>query len=243
MTGSGTTVRGIDRPLRAGRAELRSQVGRSRHLYPLLERTRAGGLTADRLDPRCELVIDGFQSSGNTFVMRAVRSAQSRPRRIAGHLHAAGLVRRSVALGLPTVVLVRPPRDSVASAASRWSGPSLGQWLRMWTRYHAGVGPVLDDILLVTFAEATTDLHGVTVAINRRFRLDLDEFADDAERMQEIYGKDPDGPERADRRVRKAAALEQLDDRRFAALVERADSLHRRLLASRGPHLDGNREP
>ena len=66
-----------------------------------------------------ELVIEGFQRSGNTFAVFAFEMAQDRPIRSAHHLHASAQVSRAVKLGVPVLLLVRDPRDTIVSHVIR----------------------------------------------------------------------------------------------------------------------------
>ena len=65
------------------------------------------------------LVIEGFPRSGNTFSVAAFQIANGQDLHVGRHLHGAPHVLRAVRLGLPTVVLIRRPREAVLSYLTR----------------------------------------------------------------------------------------------------------------------------
>ena len=88
-------------------------------LYRLL-RTRqnlAGAVTPDK-----QLVIEGFPRSGNTFARRAFLMAQGEgfdKTRISVHFHVPAQVVRAARWQIPTLVLIRKPKDAVLSFVVR----------------------------------------------------------------------------------------------------------------------------
>lgn len=83
-----------------------------------------------------ELVIEGFERSGNTFAVVAFETAQPRPVKTAHHLHAAAQVVSAVRMGVPTLLLIRPPEGQPVVA----DDPQA--------RYHREAGTVGMDTLL-----------------------------------------------------------------------------------------------
>jgi hypothetical protein len=116
-----------------------------------------------------EICIEGFLRSGNTYTVIAFQRAQPRTVSIAHHVHAAGAVLEAVRLGTPTLVLIRPPEESVLSYVIRWPSLSIGQALRGYARFYGPVLPVRDRVVVARFDEVTTDLGGVIGRVNERF--------------------------------------------------------------------------
>src|ERR671920_2182155 len=83
-------------------------------LYRLL-RTRKDLTRA--VTPDTQLVIEGFPRSGNSFARRAFIMAQDEPQiknHIAHHLHVPAQVVQAARWQIPTLVLIRRPRDAVS---------------------------------------------------------------------------------------------------------------------------------
>src|SRR5215211_5813810 len=70
--------------------------------------------------PDTQLVIEGFPRSGNSFARSAFVMAQSESPgkiRIAHHMHVPAQVVRAARWQIPTLVVIRRPRDAVLSFA------------------------------------------------------------------------------------------------------------------------------
>ena len=83
-----------------------------------------------------ELVIDGFTRSASTFAVVAFQLAQPRPVRVGHHLHAPGQIIRAVRLGVPVLLTVRPPEDTVLSLVVREPYVTIPQGLHAYARFH-----------------------------------------------------------------------------------------------------------
>lgn len=126
--------------------------------------------------PNAEAVIEGFWRSGNTFVVQAFRAAQQRPIRLAYHTHAAASVLRGVRLGLPALVLVRPPLATVSSLLLKHPAALPGQTLREYIAFHRRIWPLHEQFVTATFDEATRDLGLVIDRLNARFGTNFRRF-------------------------------------------------------------------
>ncbi len=161
------TLPGFLRQLSYG---LRAVVSVSPTLYLPIARRRYRRDTEDRIVERdTELVIDGFQRSGNTFSVVAFETAQERPVRIAHHLHAAAQIVAAVRLNVPTLVLIREPADSVLSHMIREPGISAKMALSNWIRFYEAVLPFMDRVVVGDFPDITSDFGSVISRINARF--------------------------------------------------------------------------
>lgn len=116
-----------------------------------------------------EVCIEGFLRSGNTFAVIAFQHAQPRQVSIAHHVHAAGAVIAAVRMRTPTIVLIRPPEDSVLSYVTRWPELTIGHALRGYVRFYASLVPYRDRFVIGRFDEVTTDFGAVIQRLNVRF--------------------------------------------------------------------------
>jgi hypothetical protein len=212
-------------------------LGRYAWLVVPIARWRGHGVPVGR---RTDLVIEGFPRSGNTFTVAAVSSAQPGPLRIAHHVHAPGNVFAAVHSGLPTIVLIAPPRAAVGEFATGKPDLTVGQVLRGWIRFYAPLVPVLDRLVVATADQVAADLTDVIRRVNARFGTALHDVAgtDEAVRrvreVMDAYVRNRSGPglplvgrsghEATDaerERVRRG-----YDSPRFTSLRARAERLH-----------------
>jgi hypothetical protein len=134
-----------------------------------------------------ELVIDGFTRSAVTFATIAFQLAQRRPVRVAHTLHAAGHVIEAARGGVPTIVTVRDPEQTVLSAVIREPYVTLGQALTAYTRFYAKIRPMRSRFVIGRFDEVTKDLGRVIRRVNERFGTRFDEFEHNERNVGRCY--------------------------------------------------------
>jgi hypothetical protein len=154
------------RKLRQARFELMSVLGRFPRLIPILAPYRR----AETVEPDTRFVIEGFPRSGNTFATAAFEVA-TRPRKpkLGHHVHSPGHVLAAVRLGVPVLVVVRPPKDSILSFVIQQPHISIAQALRAYVRFHRSLLPHLDRFVVATFDQVTGDFGEVLTRVRDRF--------------------------------------------------------------------------
>jgi hypothetical protein len=133
-----------------------------------------------------ELCIEGFLRAGNTFTVIAFQHAQPEPVSIAHHVHAAGAVIAAVRMRKPTLVLIRPPEQSVLSYVVRWPELTIGQALRGYARFYRPLLPQRDGFVVGRFEEVTSDLGRVISRVNERFGTSFAPFEPTEVNMQAV---------------------------------------------------------
>jgi hypothetical protein len=123
-----------------------------------------------------EIVIEGYPRSGNTFAVAALQFAQPRPIHIARHTHSPAQVIQAVRRGLPTLVLVRAPRDAAISLLIRESGGSLECALQRYLEYYTRIHRHRDGFVVGAFDEVVGNFGAVIDRLNRAFGLGLTPF-------------------------------------------------------------------
>jgi hypothetical protein len=115
------------------------------------------------------IVIEGFLRSGNTFSVAAFSIANGPELHVGRHLHGAPHVLRAVRLGLPTVVLIRQPRDAVLSYLVR--RPTLTPYdaLLEYLDFYRTTWPVRHHFVVAPFDRVTSDFGAVLEQVNERF--------------------------------------------------------------------------
>lgn len=116
-----------------------------------------------------ELFIEGSLRAGNTFTVIAFQQAQREPASVAHHVHAAGAVIAAVQMRTPTLVLIRPPEQSVLSYVVRRPELTIDQALRGYARFYRPLLPYRDEFVVGRFGDVTSDLGRVIRRVNDRF--------------------------------------------------------------------------
>ncbi|WP_454061660.1 hypothetical protein [Candidatus Nitrospira salsa] len=133
-------------------------------LLSLKEKNRQRLVRADS-----HIVIEGFPRSGNTFAVAAFAISQPHPLHIATHLHLSGQVIKAAQLKVPTLLLIRNPKDAVSSLVIRDPHISILHGLKYYIKFHLALLPFRNSFLTVTFEEATTDFGQVVSRLNEKF--------------------------------------------------------------------------
>jgi hypothetical protein len=119
--------------------------------------------------PGTAIVIEGFLRSGNTFSVAAFQIANGPALHVGRHLHGAPHVLRGVRMGLPTVVLIRQPRDAVLSYLVRRSTLTPYDALLEYLDFYRTTWPARDGFVVGLFDQVTRDFGAVLVQVNERF--------------------------------------------------------------------------
>jgi hypothetical protein len=134
-----------------------------------------------------EIVIEGYPRSGSNFAVAAFQLAQHTPVKMAHHTHAPANVIAAVRLGVPTIVLIREPEDSVLSLLIREPSLTLSQALRGYLRFYEPLLPYQDGFVVGPFAEVTTDYGPVIRRVNERFGSAFAEFAHTPQNVEACF--------------------------------------------------------
>jgi hypothetical protein len=152
-------------------------------LYRLLRRDRSRMVTSET-----QLVIEGFPRSGNSFARVAFVQAQREKVRIAHGLHVPAQVIRAARWHIPTLVLIRRPRDAVLSFAIR-DPISVDQALRYYLSFYETVEEYRGAYVLGRFEEVTEDYGRVIERINERFGTTFSPFRHDEENVGRVFAR------------------------------------------------------
>jgi hypothetical protein len=183
-----TIVESADVWLRRARYSVRTHISGSPALYLPLVRLRYRGVTDRVVGPDTDLVIEGFQRSGNTFAVIAFEVSQPRPYATAHHLHAAAQIIASARHGVPCLLLVRDPIETVVSQLQREPRVTPRQALTNWSLFHERVLPYRDDFVIGDFHDVTTDYGRVIKAVNHRFETEFAPFEHTEANVEKVFG-------------------------------------------------------
>ncbi len=123
-----------------------------------------------------DILIEGYPRSANSFSVAAFELAQGRPVRIAHHVHAPAHVIAAARAGIPAIVLIRDPGDSVPEFVIAKPHVTIAQALRGYVRFYEPLMRHWDRFVVGRFQDVTTDFGAVIRRVNCRFGTDFREF-------------------------------------------------------------------
>lgn len=154
------------------------------------------------ITPRHHITLEGFPRSANSFALRAFLYCNGGTRywAIGTHTHRHAQVTLSVRWNIPTLVVIRNPREAIVSLMSffiqsgrtqasqpeQFSG-FLRSSLRYYIRYHQQIEKLGHHIVISDFPVTTKHFDNVIHGINSKFGTNF-KPADDYSNMQrEIF--------------------------------------------------------
>lgn len=135
--------------------------------FPFYENRRHPARSAIR-PGHTALVVDGYLGCANTFAAQTLRLANP-DLYVARHGHRAAQILEGVRQRVPTLLLVRPPSDAIASIVVRQDFRTPAVELARFNAFYRFCEPVLDEVTVATFDQVTGDIDSVIDRINRRY--------------------------------------------------------------------------
>src|SRR5215203_3906793 len=214
--------------------------------FPLYRLLRTRKDLSRAVTPDKQVVIEGFPRSGNSFARRAFIMAQNETFdvvSIAHHLHVPAQVVRAAQWRIPTLVLIRRPRDAVLSLVIR-DPISVDQALRYYLSFYETAEKYRDAYVLGLFEEVTQDFGGVIRRINDKFGTTFSLFRHDEENVSKLFAgmeaqaRKKYGEKLWERKVQRPAAVRErikdeiqydLENPKRKRLIARAEAVYNRL--------------
>ncbi len=153
-----------------------------------------------------DITIEGFPRSGNSFARSAFRSAEEdqggSPHKIATHVHSHAQIIRSAQLGIPTMVLLRAPRDACLSLVAlgfqiedanisekRLARAKLDliNVLAAYRRFYENVLKVKDQVIIADFNLVTTNYAEVIRRMNCRYGTHFPLYENNADNESKVF--------------------------------------------------------
>jgi hypothetical protein len=116
-----------------------------------------------------QLVMDGYPRSGNSYARATFQFANGSELPIATHAHSHRMPELGAKRGIPTIVLIRDPRDSIASGREFEPTVRVAAQIAAYRRYYQPVLKILDKVMIVSFEQVTADMGAVIARCNERF--------------------------------------------------------------------------
>lgn len=150
-----------------------------------------------------DITIEGYPRSGNSFAHSAFRNAQKdRKYTIATHVHSYAQIVRSVELGVPTMVLLREPKDACLSLVAlskeiaerefsdldkKKSKTALMKNLKDYTKFYQRVDRVRHGVIIAEFGLVTKDFAKIIKRVNARFGTDFSVYHNSQQQDHKLF--------------------------------------------------------
>ncbi|KPQ33601.1 MAG: hypothetical protein HLUCCA11_17855 [Phormidesmis priestleyi Ana] len=212
--------------------------------FPLVSLNRTGRNLA--VCKSTDIVIEGFPRSANSFSVGAFQRVQDCDFSVAHHLHAPAQIIRASRLSIPSILLIRPPVDTVCSLRAldlqislveqRYNPAlaiSMNCYLKWWIDFYSSLLPYSDSYVISLFDETIQNFGKAINLLNLRFKTD---FCSAFENISETEIKKVNesmgyhsGPSkcRTDFKLQVRKALESTD---CQASIDAADSLYQKFV-------------
>ena len=116
-----------------------------------------------------QIVIEGFPRSANTYSVLAFQYAQSKNVYVAHHHHVPAQIIRGVNYNIPTIVLIRNPRDSIASLIIYDNSISISQALKGYFSFYRSILPYRLGFVIAPFEKVISDYPNIIRQVNVKF--------------------------------------------------------------------------
>lgn len=133
------------------------------------------------IDPRervinndTQLVLDGFQGSANSFGTAAFRNSQTKPVKIAHHMHSPAQIIQAIDKNIPVLLFIREPVGAVISLTSRWTYISVNSGLKSYINFYNKLASYQSHYVVSTFEQTTNCFYTVVQNLNYKFNTNFD---------------------------------------------------------------------
>jgi hypothetical protein len=166
----------VSRPRRI-RHRVRTLVSEHPSAYLPFARLKYPGPSPRVIGPDTAVVIDGYTRSASTFAVYAFQLSQSRPVRVAHHLHAPAQLIEAARRGLPTLMVIREPRGALLSQLVREPDVDLLEALYSYRRFHTSLMGYRDAFVVADFVQVTGDFGAVVGQMNEKYGTTFGRFS------------------------------------------------------------------
>ncbi len=175
--------------IKIARYELRGFVTTKPSLFLPLARIKERSLNggARVVDPATDIVIEGFPRSANTFAVAAFQSSQRQPINIAHHFHAPAQIITAAQMGIPTIVLIRPPEDAIISMLLRTPMLTPLSVARNYVRFYQSIENYSKSYVVAPFDIVISDFGRVIRAVNEVFKKNYSLFVPDENNVEKVF--------------------------------------------------------
>lgn len=158
------------------------------------------GKNNDRLaTKKSDICIEGFPRSANSFAVSAFRLCYESQMNIATHMHSHANVYRAISLGIPTLVLIRKPKDSIISLRSlaierafhkneKIELISIKNLIEWYISFYTFLMDKKDKFVIGEFSQVTDDMTVIIRQFNIKYNTNFIEYTNLEEKVRNAEG-------------------------------------------------------
>lgn len=128
-----------------------------------------------------EIVIEGAPRVASTYSVAAFLVAQERPVTIARQTHLPANVLGAVRKRIPTLVIIREPREAIRSLLLRNSYLTLTAALERYLHFYRPLERIRERLIIADFEEVTSDFGSIILRINSRYGTNFKPYVNNRE--------------------------------------------------------------
>lgn len=116
-----------------------------------------------------DIVIEGFWRCANHHAVYAFMTSQEKSVKTANHFHAAAQIIRANKIGIPSVLLIREPRQAISSTSVYLNTDDVRNLLKYYVSFHEALLGIKSNIVISNFPTTTRHFDKVIAEVNRKF--------------------------------------------------------------------------
>lgn len=163
-------------------------------IYLIFQSWLFGFTDSHLLQQDTDIVIEGFPCCANSFAVKAFQIAQKEQAQIAHHTHDPSQIVAAIHANIPTIVLIRDPKDAVISFIIRFLDEnkhdlknSVKKKLEEYIYFYTEILPYKDKFILAEFTEITNDFGSIILKVNYKFNTSFDKFVHNQKNVERCF--------------------------------------------------------
>jgi len=116
-----------------------------------------------------DICIDGYPRSANSFSVRMFRKANPEAV-IAHHTHAIANIKKAIDCGIPVIVLIRNPEQSVVSSVIAHENNDIDNEIYRYVDFYDWILGRLPNVVIADFDMVVNDFNTIILNVNDHFK-------------------------------------------------------------------------
>jgi hypothetical protein len=129
-----------------------------------------------RVSNNTDIAIEGFWRCANHFAAFAFQEAQDKRMNIAKHFHASAQIKMAIRKKIPSIIVVRNPYDSIASALVYEPETNPYYFIKYYKIFYESLMKIRHKSVVSDFKETTKNFDMVIDKVNKKFNTNFNLF-------------------------------------------------------------------
>lgn len=138
--------------------------------------------------PDSAICVDGFPRSANSYAYYLVQYSQPEGFGLSGHTHSSEALINAVRMGVPSVLVAREPRATVASLVQHvGSRITISDAVHAYLRFYRRLAQVRESLIVSDFPRTTSDGGWFLREVNRRHGTNFEPYVATPEHEERVF--------------------------------------------------------